>query len=271
MPQVACRPLNFEFDLKEPLVLESLPVFQPISAADVAGKMRLYADPDFRRAAREILGPGAPGPFVGVWERTRIAYCPAEPGLEERTVAEVARERKLDPVDLVFDLGLGSALAARFRMAVVNFDEDEVGELLLDPGTVLGLSDAGAHANQLCDACFSTHLLARWVRERGVLTLEQAVHMLTGRPAGVLGLADRGRLAVGAPGDVVVFDPATVGAGKLRRVSDLPAHAERLVADATGVDAVLVNGRIIRRENRDLVDPEGWLPGKLLRSGQARA
>jgi N-acyl-D-aspartate/D-glutamate deacylase len=270
VPQVACRPLNFEFDLKEPLVLESLPVFQPISAADVAGKQRLYADPDFRRAARDALGPNAPGPFAGAWERTRIAWCPTEPALEERTVAEVARERGVDPVDLVFDLGLASELTARFRMAVVNFDEDEVAELLLAPGTVLGLSDAGAHASQLCDACFATHLLGRWVRERGVLGLEQAVHMLTGRPAAVLGFADRGRLALGWPADVVVFDPETVAPSALRRVNDLPGGADRLVADAIGVDAVIVNGRTIRRRGTDVVDAESPLPGRLLRSGRAR-
>jgi N-acyl-D-aspartate/D-glutamate deacylase len=217
-----------------------------------------------------MLGPNAPGPFAGAWDRTRISYCPSEPALEERTVAEVARERAVDPVDLLFDLGLASLLAARFRMAVVNFDEDEVAELLLDPATVLGLSDAGAHASQLCDACFSTHLLARWVRERGVLSLERAVHMLTGRPADVLGLADRGRLAVGWPADVVVFDPEAVAPSPLRRVHDLPAGAERLVADAVGIDAVIVNGRPIRRGGKDLVDPDGPLPGRLLRNGRAR-
>jgi N-acyl-D-aspartate/D-glutamate deacylase len=174
------------------------------------------------------------------------------------------------PIDLMLDLGLESDLVARFRMAVVNFDEDEVAELLTSPDTVLGLSDAGAHANQLCDACFSTHLLGHWVREKGVLELEAAVRMLTSRPAEIAGIRDRGRLAPGMPADVVVFDPATVGASRLRRVHDLPAGADRLVADAVGIDAVVVNGVVLREANRDAVAHDGPLPGRLLRGGAAR-
>jgi len=266
VPQVTCRPLNFEFQLKEPFIFESMSVFKPVSAADFEGKMRIYADPAFRQAFIEKVDGG---PFALRWERTCISVCPTEPELEERSVAEVARERGVDPVDLILDLSLASRLEARFRMAVLNFDEGEVAELLADRNTVLGLSDAGAHASQLCDACFSTYLLGRWVREKEAIALEEAVRMLTSRPAEVFGITDRGRLAVGVPADVVVFDPDTVGASGLRRVHDLPAGADRLVADATGIDAVIVNGQIIRREGRDTVDPEGPLPGRLLRSGRA--
>jgi N-acyl-D-aspartate/D-glutamate deacylase len=82
-----------------------------------------------------------------------------------------------------------------------------------------------------------------------------------------LRLADRGRLAPGLAADVVVFDPATVSAGRLRRVRDFPAGADRLVSDATGIEAVIVNGTVLRRGGREAVDAEGPLPGKLLRSG----
>jgi N-acyl-D-aspartate/D-glutamate deacylase len=266
IPQVSCRPLNFEFQMKEPFIFESMPLFQPISAADLEGKKRIYADPEFRRAFREKTGEGV---FATRWERTWISDCAVDHSLEERTVAEVARERNVDPIDLVLDLSLATGLEARFRMAVVNTDEDAVQELLTSPATMLGLSDAGAHASQLCDACFSTDLLSRWVREKGVIRLEEAVRMLTSRPAEVFGIRDRGRLATGMPADVVIFDAATVGAGKLRRVHDMPAGADRLVADASGVDGVIVNGTVIRRQGRDVVDPEGPLPGKVLRSGAA--
>jgi N-acyl-D-aspartate/D-glutamate deacylase len=209
------------------------------------------------------------GPFGQCTERMWISQCGTQPGLEERTVAAVAQERGIDPVDLMFDLALESGLDTRFRLAMINFDEDAVAELLTDPHTVLGLSDAGAHASQLCDACFSTHLLGHWVREKGTLTLEEAVRMLTSRPAEVLGITDRGRLAVGKPADVVIFDPRTVGASALRRAHDMPAGADRLVADATGIDAVIVNGRVLRSAGRDVVDPHGPLPGRLLRGGCA--
>jgi N-acyl-D-amino-acid deacylase len=267
VPQVSCRPLDFEFQWKEPFPFESMKVFRPISAADLDGQLRIYADPDFRRRFRESTDAGLGRALSAWWERTVIAACPTRPDLEERRLAEVAAGLGVHPLALALDLGLESKLEARFRVSILNTDETEVAELLTAPHTVLGLSDAGAHASQLCDACFSTHLLGHWVREKEVLGLEQAVRMLTSRAAEVFGLADRGRLAPGLPADVVIFDPETVGAGGLRRVRDLPAGADRLVSDATGIEAVIVGGVPIRLAGRDLLDPEGPLPGRLLRGG----
>jgi N-acyl-D-aspartate/D-glutamate deacylase len=269
VPQVSCRPLNFDFDFAEPFPLESLPAFHGVSAADRAGKIRIYRDPAFRQALKDTFGSTMAGPFANCGERIWISLSPRDPRLEERTIADLARERGVDVVDCLLDLALDSNLEARFRMAIANFDEDEVADLLGDKHTVLGLSDAGAHASQLCDACFSTHLLGHWVREKGTLQLEEAVRMLTSRPAEVAGITDRGRLAVGVPADVVIFDAQTVGASKLRRVHDQPANADRLVADASGIEAVIVNGRVLRRSGSDAVDPQGPLPGRLLRNGQA--
>lgn len=268
VPQVTGRPLNFEFDLREPFLFESLAVFKPVSAADLEGKKRIYRDAGFRSAFREKAGASASGTLAGRWRRTAISYCPQRPDLEGRSVAAVAAQSGIDPVDLVLDLSLNSDLQARFRMAVLNFDETEVSELLTDQNTVLGLSDAGAHASQLCDACFATHLLQHWVREKGVLRLEEAVRMLTSRPADLFGIADRGRLMAGNPADVVVFDPDTVGAGPLRRAHDLPAGSDRLVSDAHGIDAVIVNGVVVRSRGADELDPSGRLPGRLLRHGR---
>ncbi len=268
-PQVACRPLNFEFTFEEPFIFESMSLFREISAADHEGKMRIYRDPEFRKRFRERMGGEGAGVLAGRWEQTVVSYSPKDPSLEERTVTDVARERGADPSDLVLDLALASDLTARFRMAVLNTDEEAVEELLKDPNTVLGLSDAGAHASQLCDACFSTYLLGHWVREKKALALEEAIRMLTSQSADVFGITDRGRLEEGVPADVVVFDPETVGASGLRRVRDLPAGADRLVADAYGIDAVVVNGTVIRKEGRDVVDAEGPLPGWLLRNGAA--
>ncbi len=267
VPQVNPRPLNFEFQFKAPFVFENMSLFRPVSQADFEGKMRIYADPAFREAFRaKAAGPT----FTRRWATTAISHCPADPSIEERTVAEVAKDRGVNPVDLMLDIALATKLEARFRMAVFNHDESEVGQLLTDRNTVIGLSDAGAHASQLCDACTPTYLLARWVREKGAIAMEEAVRMLTSRPAEVFGITDRGRLAAGMPADVVIFDPATVGAGRLRRVYDMPAGADRLVSDASGIEAVIVNGTVIRRGGKDAVDAQGPLPGKVLRGGQAR-
>ncbi|MCY3732181.1 MAG: amidohydrolase family protein, partial [Rhodospirillaceae bacterium] len=205
------------------------------------------------------------------WKRTDLTFVPQAPELLGVSVAEAARQRKRDPADLFLDLALESDLAMRASWALMNDDEDEVEELLRDPRTVLALSDAGAHANQLCDACFSTHLLGHWVRERGALSLPEAVRMLTSRPAEVVGITDRGLLAEGRAADVVVFDPDTVGPSSLQRVNDLPAGADRLIAEARGIKAVIVNGKLIRDQGGDLLGSGEALPGRVLRNGAATA
>jgi N-acyl-D-aspartate/D-glutamate deacylase len=97
--------------------------------------------------------------------------------------------------------------------------------------------------------------------------MEHAIWHLTARAAEVCGIADRGRLAPGLAADVVVFDPETVAAGELQRVYDFPGGADRLISEASGIDAVIVNGALLRQHNRDMVDPAGTLPGRILRHG----
>ncbi len=264
-PQVSGRPLNFEFRFDQPFLFQNMPVFAPVNKADHAGRRALYADASFREQFRQALR----GPRLASWENAIIAHCPSDPSLDERRLMDVAREYGTNTVDLALDLSLQTDLRARFRVPVANADEDEVALLLRDPTTVVGLSDAGAHASQLCDACFATHMLGHWVREKNVLPLEEAVRMLTSRPAEVFGIKDRGRLAVGLPADIVVFDRETVGAGPLRRVNDLPGGEDRLISDAHGISAVVVNGALIRRNGVDVFGQGAKLPGRLLRNGIA--
>jgi len=266
IPQVSCRPLVVEFQFKAPFPFASLSIFKPVSAADFDGKKRLYADADWRKSFREKSQDGV---LSGSWEDMIITECPGDPALADQPIAAVAAARGVHPADLALDLALRSNLEARFRMPVANTDEGEVAQLLRHPATVLGLSDAGAHASQLCDACAPTHLLGHWVRETGTLSLEEGVRQLTSDTADRFGLSDRGRLAVGRPADVTVFDPATVGCSPLRRVFDFPAGADRLVSDAVGIRGVFVNGTLLREDGLDAVDPEGPLPGRVLRGGQA--
>ena len=266
IPQVSCRPLMLEFNLAAPFPLESMSVMKPAARADLAGKRVVYADPEFRRALRGKIDGGL---LTRAFHDIQITEHPPDASLAERRLADVAAERGVHPVDLMLDLSLASGLQTRFRLAVLNTDEAVVAELLRHPATMLGLSDAGAHASQLCDACAPTALLGKWMREKRVLSLEEAVRRLTAEPADVFGIRDRGRLAAGLAADVTVFDPATVGCGPLRRVYDFPAGADRLVSDATGVRAVVVNGVVIREDGRDAVDPEAPLPGRVLRGGRA--
>jgi N-acyl-D-aspartate/D-glutamate deacylase len=236
-----------------------------VSAADLAGKKRIYADPAFRTEFRERSGQGV---LTGQWSDMVISECPGRPDLAQRDVAGIAAERGVHPADLALDVALESDLEARFRMPVANADDEAVAELLRHPATVLGLSDAGAHASQLCDACAPTHLLSHWVRDTGVLGLEEAVRRLTSDTAERFGISDRGRLDVGLAADVTVFDPETVGCTPLRRVRDLPAGADRLVSDARGIRAVIVGGTVLREDGRDALDSDGPLPGRVLRGAR---
>ncbi len=269
-PQVSCRPLTMEFQFAAPFPFDRLDSFKPATAADAAGKRRLLADPAFRAAVkRELSEDAAREPqtwaLVMALEALEVSACAERPELEGRKVPEIAAEQGVDPIDLTFDLAVSSALETRFRIPLANTNESAIATLLTDPFTVLGLSDAGAHASQLCDACFSTHLLGHWVRGKGALTLEQAIDHLCARPAAIFGLAGRGRLAAGCAGDVVVFDPETVAPGPLERVYDLPAGADRLISTPTGIRAVLVNGTVVRRDNETVLGPDDPMPGRLLR------
>jgi N-acyl-D-aspartate/D-glutamate deacylase len=266
-PQVAVQPVQFEMSWKAPFIYEALRCFAPVSKAPTLDERKaIYADPEWREQFKEKAGRG--GKIADRWGRTEISWYPRDPSLEGRNVAELADADGRDPVDYVLDLALDADLDMRILQDVVNYDRDAIEELLKDPNTMIGLSDAGAHASQLCDAKYSTEFLATFVRERKTFELEDAVHMLTQRPAQIFGITDRGTLEVGKPADVVVFDPETVGHLGKRRVFDLPGGADRLISDAKGIDAVVVNGTVIRRNGQDTVSPGGPLPGKLLRNGK---
>jgi N-acyl-D-aspartate/D-glutamate deacylase len=266
-PQVACRPLMFEFDLRAPFPLESHPVMQVISKTPFEEREARYRDPEIRKAIIDAFsrssGFGAKIPDMA------ISHHPADESLLECVLGEVAEQRGVSAIELAIDLSLETGLETRFRMAAANTDEEMVGKLLQHPATMLGLSDAGAHASQLCDAGASTHLLGVWVRERGVLTLEEAVRSLTTQPAEIFGITDRGRLEIGLAADIAIFDPEKVGCDRVRRVHDFPGGADRLVADAFGMRAVIVNGVVLRENDKDRLNASDPLPGLNLRGGHA--
>jgi len=267
-PQVTPRPLNFEYQMAAPFLFEPFSVMKPAAAADAEGKKKIYADPEFREAFRARID-GARKEFKGAFDKTVISQHQKNGELDEQVLADVARERGMTPTDLLLDLALETDLETRFRMPVANHNEDEVEPLLKSGATVIGLSDAGAHASQLCDACQPTYFLGRWVREKQTFTVEEAIRMLTSRPAEVAGISDRGLLAEGRPADVAVFDPETVGAGGLERVYDFPGGADRLISKERGMRAVVVNGTVLRENGAATISHEGDLPGGILRNGKA--
>ncbi len=131
---------------------------------------------------------------------------------------------------------------------MANADDDCIAAQLREPGVMIGASDAGAHVQYNTDSCYAVWTLQHWVRERRVLTLEQAIQMLTADQADLFAFADRGRVELGLAGDLVLFDPDRVGTTRVRYVADQPAGGTRLVTDAVGIAASVVNGVVATRE-----------------------
>jgi N-acyl-D-amino-acid deacylase len=263
-PQITCRPLTFQMTLAEPFTFNTVPAFRSLMDRPVAERLAAYRDPAWRRTAQEQLETGRV--FRPRWATVTIAESRDHPELEGRDVAGLAAERGIEPLDALLEVAVAEDLTTRVRAVLANNNEEEIADLLQQDGMLIGLSDAGAHVGQLCDACLPTDLLGNWVREREVLSLEAAVHKLTGEPAGVFGFTDRGRLEEGKAADVTVFDPATVAPGKLRRIRDFPADGERLVADTpSGVAHVVVNGTPIQVDGAPQADGVAARPGRVLR------
>ncbi len=258
-PQVTPRPLTMQFTLEDAYSLNVGKVFGELMERDRAARLAAYRDPAWRARAAADLERSEMKPR---WETFEVSESQRFPELEGRRVVELARERGVHPLDVMCEIALEEDLATRFRAFIANDDPDAVRALLGHEQVVLGLSDAGAHIAQLCDAPLYTDLLGRWVRERGVMPLERAVRKMSGEPADLFGFVRRGYLREGYWADVCVFDPATVGPGPLRRVRDFPAGAERLTAEEpTGVRHVLVNGTPIRADERPEPDALERRPG----------
>jgi N-acyl-D-aspartate/D-glutamate deacylase len=216
-------------------------------------RLAAYRDPGWRALAAADLEHSRMKPR---WETFEVSESEWFPDLVGRRVTDLARERDCTPFDVMCDLSVAEDLTTRFRAYIANDDVDEVGKLLTHDHVVLGLSDAGAHVDQLCDAPLPTDLLGTWVRERQVMPVEHAVRKLTGEPADIFGFVRRGYLRHGNWADVCVFEPDRVSTGPLRRVRDFPADGERLTAEQPrGVRHVLVNGTPIRLDGEQLDSP----------------
>jgi N-acyl-D-aspartate/D-glutamate deacylase len=263
-PQVTCRPLTFQMTLADPFTFNTVPSFKALMDRPRAERIAAYQDSEWRRVAQDELEHGRI--FRARWDTMTVAECKQHPELEGTTVEALAASRGVPPLEVIIDLAVEDDLATRFRTILANNDEPVIEELMRTEGMLIGLSDAGAHVSQLCDACLPTDLLGNMVREREVLSVEHAVHKLTGEPAGVFGFSDRGELAEGKAADVAVFDLDTVAPGKLHRVRDFPADGERLVADEpAGVHHVVVNGTPIRVDGAPVPEAVESRPGRILR------
>lgn len=188
-------------------------------------------------------------------------------GWKGHLVRDYAKEVGLSPLDALLELGAEEDLWVTFSPPAIGADDESWvmrGEAWQDKRCVVGGSDAGAHLDMLNTFALSTQMLSEGVRERQLLSLEDAVRLLTSSQADAFGLIGRGRIESGAIADIVVFDPDTIAPGPIVTRDDLPCGEARLYADAIGVRHVIVNGTPVAADNR----PTGRKAGRVLRSGR---
>jgi len=262
-PQTSPLPLTREVNMRNPFSFAGFPSWKRVfEDKSKPAQAAVYADRAFRERFREELK----NPIgFGNWGRISVHEVkrPELKKHEGKTVAELAAEQGKDGVDAFLDLTLADDLENEFTMQSFNSRPDRMAELLNNKDMLLGLGDGGAHLDMLCDSGYPTYVLGTWVRERKVLTLEEAVRRMTSDPADFFGIKDRGRIATGLAADLVIFDPATVGSGgRPERLYDLPGGAKRMVMRSRGIEYTLVNGEVTWERGQ----LSGAAAGRVLRS-----
>lgn len=257
-----CQRMDLHFNLADTRAFDGAPAWREVMALGREAKLARLRDPEIRSVLAREFESGFRG--ARPWFRRIGIAAPGDErhrGLADRLVSEVAAERGVGAIDFFLTLAAEEELRTEFAFfGLSNSDEDAVAEMLASPATVIGISDAGAHLHSFCGVDFPTHLLGHWVREKRVLSLEQAVRGLTSVPADLWGLAGRGVLRPGAAADLCVFDPDRVAPLPLEVWSDLPGGGSRHVKRARGVEWVIVNGRPVVEGGR----LSGELPGAVL-------
>lgn len=260
IPQISNVPLHNQVDLRNPFIFASNPSFKPAFNQPPNIQADLYRQSSFRNLFREELR--TPRIFSGHWDLVTVqsvSNATLTP-LIGQTVLDIASARHQDPLDLFFDLALEDNLELLYSIALFM----PMPELFGDPRTLIGVSDGGAHVDQLCDAGYCTDLLGTWVRDKATLTLELAIKRLTSEPAQFFGIPRRGRLVRGCAADMVIFDYNSVASGAHPEWRhDLPNGARRLVVAAHGIEYTIVNGQVLYRQGQH----SGAFPGRVLRSG----
>lgn len=263
VPQILTRPLLFDMNLRRPFMFSEINAARSLFDASFEEQIAIYADPGFRAAFKEELKLGRKWTTLAKNVIVVSVENPALKQYEGSTVGQVAAKLGKDPNDAFFDLAVEDNLQVKFVVPRANTDHAGIGNLLNDSRAMIGLSDAGAHLDMLCESGYTTYLLGHWVREQRALTLEHAIKRITSEPADFFGLKGRGRLEAGAAADIVIFDERKINSPlRPTPVKDLPAGGTRLYCKAEGISRVIVNGITLYEEGK----PTNAQPGKILRS-----
>ena len=261
----SCQPLSFDFSLTDPYVLLSHSAFDVVKSATADSLPGVYRSVEFRDAFRKNLKHPKEGIlFLGNWRHIEVGQTmrPENQRLEGQNIQALADQQGLDPVDVFFDLALSEDLGTHFVGKFFNNNDEGVAPSLKHPASVITLSDAGAHLSYMCDAGFGLYFLSHWVRDTGHFTLSEGIRKITSEPADRFRIPERGRLQVGLPADMLLFDPATVGISKPLPRQDLPGGGSRMIRTATGVHGVWVNGVKVHDGHNYVDHSQG--PGQVL-------
>jgi N-acyl-D-aspartate/D-glutamate deacylase len=262
-------PIVNRFNLKNVQVFDEFHTWKNLMFLPELVRRQAFADPETRDKLRAELATPERTTFHRRWDLVRIDRVarPEHAAYAGQTIAEVAAARGQDALDAFLDLSLDENLETLFWSTNSNGDPAAVGEILRSPYTLVGQSDAGAHVQFDAAFGYGTTLLGEWVRDRGVMSLEQAIHKLTFQVASVYGLEGRGLLRPGYAADLAIFDPATVHAGTPEWATDFPANTRHLVQPSVGLHYTIVNGTVVYEDGR----LSGDLPGHVLRGSAAKA
>jgi N-acyl-D-aspartate/D-glutamate deacylase len=226
-----------------------LPAWGEIMRRPVAERAVLLADPARRAQLIDQADPLLTQFLSHAW--VGETHSAANRPLSGRALPEIAAERGLSDAETLIEIALQDDLHTEFPIrGALHCDPAITAQILSHPNILVGASDAGAHLSQFCGAGDSTYVLAELVRKRQVFNLEEGVFRLTGHPAGVWGMRERGRIEPGAIADLVVFDAETIDPGRASFRRDLPGNASRYVREPTGVEHVLVAGEFTVRDGR---------------------
>jgi N-acyl-D-amino-acid deacylase len=253
------------FNMKNSQFFRQMPNWLSIMQLTDDEKLRMYNDPATREGLRADLDLPNNG-FDRRWDILMVdePALPQNQHLTGKRVAEVAVLQGKEPLDAFLDLAVEEELNTVFAFCHRNTDRSSVAEILTSPYTVVGLSDGGAHVQYHSEVGYSTRLLGYWVREQGIMSIEQAVRRLTFDSASAYGIHDRGLLRPGWAADLVIFDPETVQPRKQDIVHDFPHKAWRMRVLADGIHYTVVNGEVVLDHEK----PTGAMPGRVLRNAR---
>lgn len=268
-------PFNPRFTLKKTTFFKNLDVWDVVMDLPLSERLTVLADPGKRAALREAATkpqrrrPGVPGRLVP-WRAivVRTVRLDKHRPLEGRGLAELADEQGKHVADVMLDLAVEERLETEFQLRTRSPEEEvELAEMVKSGHALPSQSDAGAHLNtNFCTAGESSYVLGEWVRERQLLSLEDAISRLTFQPARIMGLHDRGLLREGLAADLMVFDLSRIGVKEDEVWHDGPAGVPRRVQGAEGVHYVIVGGQVVLDHGQHT----GALPGRVLRAVRRR-